>query len=230
MNQAENLEQILEIHQLRSNLLKYTKKAFKFLPFETPSRILDVGCGNGAQTFELSKLCDAKIIGIDNDESALKEFRKLIMEKELAGRVHVMKRSVTETGFVDKSFDLIWGEGIFHLLDPDAAFPECRRLLKQGGYIVMHETLSWFKGIRDRLDGYGLKLMREFQLPRHCWWHEYGEPLEKRINDFKLKMKNTESVSGLDRYENEVAVLKKSPGKYDCAFYFISAKDERLGT
>ena len=43
---------------VRTNLLEFTKTAFKMLPpMENPS-ILDIGCGTGIQSIELAQLCN----------------------------------------------------------------------------------------------------------------------------------------------------------------------------
>ncbi len=48
----------------------FTQQQFEALAM-TPNRILDIGCGRGAATLALAQVCDAPILAIDLDETAL---------------------------------------------------------------------------------------------------------------------------------------------------------------
>ena len=45
---------------VRKRLLKYTRKAFRMLSQMDKPRILDIGCGSGAPTLELSRLSQGR--------------------------------------------------------------------------------------------------------------------------------------------------------------------------
>lgn len=221
MDSTIDLEQALEIPNLRAQFLRHTRHAYELLPVQSKERILDIGCGQGMQTLELARLSKAQITGIDSDKSALKKFQSRLQEANLTDRITILNRSFYDNGFPDNHFDLLWEEGVLHLLKSDKSFLECRRLMKPGGYLVLHEKNTWFESIREKLSGYDLEFVKQYLLPKHCWWTDYGKPLEERIRAFKQMMGNSPLPKELTQFEKQVADLKAAPGKYDCGFFFV---------
>ncbi|MEJ2118650.1 MAG: class I SAM-dependent methyltransferase [Alphaproteobacteria bacterium] len=213
----------LGIEDLRARLLEHTRKAYTLLRLPEQPRILDIGCGRGLQTIELARLSNGKIIGIDIDNDVLSQMEQRIKQEGASAQITVFARSLYETGFDDESFDLLWEEGVLHLLDVSRSLRECNRLLKSGGYLVMHETVSWFEGIREKLAVFGFRHRHIFDhfLPDQYWWTEYGAPLEERIRSFR-EINNGAAISGeLAQYEQEVAIIKADPSRLNCGFFCI---------
>ena len=126
-----------------------------------------------------------------------------------------------DNGFEDSDFDLLWEEGVLHLLDASRSLTECQRLLKPDGYLVMHETIVWFESIRESLPQSGFELADQHMLPRHYWWTDYGAPLEERIRAFREAHGNAAYCSRLAEHENAVAAIKSDPDGTDCGFYLL---------
>jgi ubiquinone/menaquinone biosynthesis C-methylase UbiE len=190
-------------------------------------RILDIGCGRGLQTIELARLSNGDVVGIDINNNALSQLEQRIEQEGISAQIAVVARSLYETGFDDESFDLLWEEGVLHLLDDLRSFRECNRLLKPGGFLVMHETISWFKGIRENLPVFGFRYVVDHLLPEHYWWTEYGAPLEERIRSF-LEATDSVQVSGeLSQYEQEVAMIKADPSQLACGFFTVQKSNNR---
>ena len=57
---------------LRENFIKYTIQAFQALPVLDSPKILDIGCGSGVPTIELAKRSGGEVIGLDIDETEIK--------------------------------------------------------------------------------------------------------------------------------------------------------------
>jgi len=108
-------------------------------------KILDLGCGNGAQTKYIMKLVSAtEAYGIDIDQTNLKEAEK--------NGINGLRADLNtdKLPFDDEYFDLIiLSEVIEHLLNPDNALEEAYRVLKSGGtFIVTTPNLSsWMNRI-----------------------------------------------------------------------------------
>jgi ubiquinone/menaquinone biosynthesis C-methylase UbiE len=61
----------IEKDHRRENLNKFTQKVFKLLPKFKKPHILDVGCGTGVSTIELTKISNGHVLGIDVDVTSL---------------------------------------------------------------------------------------------------------------------------------------------------------------
>ena len=73
---SKDIIEELDHHGLREVFLKYTRQAFAELPKMEKPYLLDIGCGYGSQTIEVSKLIDGDIMGIDIDTHALKDLQE----------------------------------------------------------------------------------------------------------------------------------------------------------
>lgn len=221
-----DIDHILNIEELRGRFLEHSRRAYRLLPPLDRPRILDIGCGQGLQTMELARLNEGEVIGIDIDEAALTRLRQRIDHSDLDSRVKALHVSLFDNEFDESSFDLLWEEGVLHLLDASGSLQECRRLLKPDGYLVMHETILCFESIREKLSRFGFEHMDSHMLPRHFWWTDYGALLEERIRAFKQTHADESTHPMLIEHENVVAAIKSNPDQTDCGIYLVKKKYE----
>jgi hypothetical protein len=87
------------------------------------------------------------------------------------------------------------------------------------GSLMIHETIAWFEECRSGLPRFGFEYTHRYVLPRHCWWTDYGAPLEERIRAFREAHGGGAASGELARYEREVASLKEAPGGFDSGFF-----------
>jgi len=211
----------LNLEQLREIFLKYTREAFQMLPKLDKPCILDIGCGTGIPTIELTRLSSGEVIGIDIDQDALEKLNKKIEMKGLSARVSTINCSLYKTDLPDKHFDILWDEGVIHILDLKKSLKECSRLLKPNGFLVMGEMIKWIKDKFGVFSNFGFKLINQVLLPEKCWWIEYYKPLEKRIQELRKKYPRSQNLEKLRQYEREVEMVKKNPMEFNCAFYIM---------
>ena len=164
MSPDTRLEKALRIDDLRGGLLEHSRRAYSLIPRIDRPRILDIGCGSGLLTIELARMSAGDVVGIDVDESAIERLRRRAAQAGPSRRISAVNASLFDTGLPDESFDILWGEGALHLLEPCRSFPACRRLLKPGGFLVAGETVSWFESVQRRLATSGFRLV-ERSLP-----------------------------------------------------------------
>jgi ubiquinone/menaquinone biosynthesis C-methylase UbiE len=225
-----------------------TRRAFGLLGTlpERP-KVLDIGCGTGAQTMELAKLTRGHIIGLDVFEWALDELANKVQQAGLIGRVHTIQQSMDAMEFPEETFDLIWSEGALYIMGFENALEACRMLLKPGGYLAASEA-CWFrddppeelrdfwemgypeiKTVEDNLQliaDFGYDVLGHFHLPDAAWWDEYYTPMLKLLPQLRDKYADTpDALAMLDENENEMQMHRKYSAYYGYEFFVCSRAD-----
>jgi len=228
---SHELDRELGVFELRERFLEHTRKAWDLLPpFESAQpRILDIGCGTGTPSLELARLSGGDVVGIDVDQAALEVLGRRAVEAGLGDRVTARCVSLYESGMPDAGFDLLWEEGVLHLLDVDRSLEDCRRLLKPGGYLVMHETTLWLDGNRDRLADYGFVVRAEYPLPKHFWLTHWAEPLDERLQAFEsavaVEALDKATATAIAQHRAAVDSIRADPDATSCAYWVTERVD-----
>jgi SAM-dependent methyltransferase len=117
-------------------------------------RILDVGCGTGANLLMLSKYGDAE--GVDISEDALAFCRERGLKKVKHG-------AAEELPFEDGSFDLVTALDVVEHIDDDvASLQEMRRVLRPDGRVLLFvPTFMFLWGLQDDVSNH----RRRYRLP-----------------------------------------------------------------
>jgi len=211
----------IEIDQLRERFIKYTKLAFQLLPRIDNPHILDIGCGSGIPTIALAKLSEGKIKGIDTDQSLLDRLDKRSQEEELTNQVDTKQCSLFDIDFPNETFDIVWAEGSIWIIGFKKGLEKWRRLLKPKGFLVVHDSIKTAFNELDMLSSLGYRLINHFELPEDAWLKEYAIPLGRLIKEQRKKSKDAETLKMLNRYQNEVNMIKRNPTDHVSAFYIM---------
>ena len=167
-------------------------------------------------------MSDGEIIGIDINQSLLDKLNKKIEEEGFSNRVKTIKCSLFEIGFPDESFNIIWAEGSISIIGFEKALKEWNRLLKTNGFLVAHDDTKNMSDKLEKIPDCSYKLINYFSLPEDAWWTEYYRPLESRINKLRIEYKNDpEALKILEKYQNEVDMVKKNPKDHGSGFYIM---------
>jgi ubiquinone/menaquinone biosynthesis C-methylase UbiE len=104
------------------------------------SRVLEVGCGVGAQTVALATNSpSAQFTSIDISPQSL-ERAKALIESEGITNVQFQQADIMNMPFDDESFDRVFVCFVLeHLADPPKALIEMKRVMKTGGPITVIE-------------------------------------------------------------------------------------------
>jgi SAM-dependent methyltransferase len=112
-------------------------------PAATKSRtVLDIGCGDGTAAATAAPLLTGhRVIGVDWSQDALKRARTHL--------TYTIRGELTGVGlpFAAASADaVLFSEVIEHLVDPDAALDEIRRVLRPGGHLMLStpNLAAWY--------------------------------------------------------------------------------------
>lgn len=111
----------------------------EFLPLAPDARVLNCGCGGGANIRELLRKCPQGIVkGIDYSAVSVKKARGLNEKAVQEGRCVIWQGSVERIIFADAWFDAVTAfETVYFWPDLPGCFREVRRVLKPGGIFLI---------------------------------------------------------------------------------------------
>ncbi|MFC1928843.1 class I SAM-dependent methyltransferase [Chloroflexota bacterium] len=211
--------------RVRKRLLKYTRKAFRMLPQMDKPLILDIGCGSGVSTLELVSLSQGKVIGIDIDQPALDKFTRKIKEAGLTDQIQAISYSMFDMDFPDESFDVVWAEGSIYAIGFERGLREWKRLVKAGGFMVVHDERGNVREKLEQISNCGYELLGYFTLSKETWWTEYFAPLEKLVNETRTKQRYDPSVlEEIQQAQAELDMYKKYPERNSSVCFVMKKK------
>ncbi len=104
-------------------------------------KILDYGCGNGIHSVWLAGR-GAEVVGIDLSKPSLQIAQREVKEARIDDKVKFIPMDCENLNFPNDSFNIVFDGGTFSSLDLKKVFPELRRVLKPGGFLIGIETLG----------------------------------------------------------------------------------------
>ncbi|MFC4054145.1 methyltransferase domain-containing protein [Actinomadura syzygii] len=109
--------------------------------FPAGSRVLEVGCGVGAQTVHLvSRSPGARLTSVDVSAASLDQARARVAETHPGASVDFVRADLHDLPFADETFDHLFVCFVLeHLPDPRAALAGLRRVLRPGGTLTVIE-------------------------------------------------------------------------------------------
>lgn len=116
-----------------------------FVGKQRPATILDLGCGTGRFSQSLAEHFAAEVVGIDPSKKMLDQAQAKLRDR----RVRYQLGHGEEIPLANDSVDLIFTSMTFHHFDdPRLVARECRRVLRDGGPVIVRT------GTRERIPSY----------------------------------------------------------------------------
>lgn len=210
---------------------------------ETAYRILDLGCGNGAQTLQLAMNTDGRILAVDNYQPYLDELNSRAKTAGVSEKIQTCLGDMRNLRLDEVTFDLIWSEGALYVMGFPNGLESCFRLLAPGGAVAVTE-LCWLR--HDAPDecqrffesGYpamvdvdtnlaaikacGYDLLGHFTLPESTWLELYYKPLEVRLSDFRGRCAaDPDKLEMIEWVQSEIDLFRKYSSFYGYVFYMM---------
>ncbi|HKC64379.1 MAG TPA: class I SAM-dependent methyltransferase [Pyrinomonadaceae bacterium] len=137
----------------RRIIASFVERIFREIKDRTP-RILDVGCGTGANLMMLSEFGDAE--GVDISEDALSFCRE-------RGLKNVRHGAAEKLPYEDETFDLVTALDVVEHLDDDVAgLKEMHRVLRPDGHLLLFvPTFMFLWGVQDEVSNH----RRRYRMP-----------------------------------------------------------------
>jgi ubiquinone/menaquinone biosynthesis C-methylase UbiE len=221
-----------------------TRQAFAMLPDLPPApRILDIGCGPGAQTVVLAQESGGMVTAVDTHQPFLDDLTRRAAQAGVAERVQPLNASMFDLDFAEP-FDLLWSEGAIYIIGLERGLREWRRLLKPGGFIAVTElcwlkpdppteaTAFWQEGYPEmatieenlaRLTAAGYRALGHFVLPESAWWDQYYNPMAARIAMLRQQYQgNGAAQRSLDAEQAEIDLYRHCSAWYGYVFYVMT--------
>lgn len=197
----------------RKNIVKYTLKAFSFIPPIKDSLILDMGCGTGETDMALLEAYNCKIIAVDKDKECVSILKSKVRNTTFGDRIKVIHGSIYEKELLNDQFDIVLAEGLLNIIGFEKGLPLLLKNLKQTGYLIIHDEMANDAYKRTLFEKYALKITGTLELDENIWWNEYYSCLERLIS-------STDGGSHFNEI-NEITEYKMDPGKCKSIIYIL---------
>ena len=215
----------LQKDKVRKRLLKYSRRAFRMLPKLDKPRVLDIGCGSGVPTMELARLLNGEITGLDINQDLIGVLRGKIKKAGVSDRVRAIRSSIFDMEFPEESFDIIWTEGSIYVIGFKKGLQEWKRLIRPGGFMVVHDEMGNVKEKLKRISTCGYELLGYFMLDTDVWWNEYFAPLERLVNETRTKYADDQEVrEALNQAQSEMDFFRKFPERNRSVCFVMKRK------
>lgn len=170
-------------------------------------RVLDLGCGSGAQTLALADALPlGSFIAVDAHGPFLAVLRARADARGHGGRIETVQADMTLLPGGLGAFDLVWAEGSAYAVGIDAFLDIARSSLRANGCVAFSD-LVWLTGApplevksffareypamssvelnRHAMARHRFRLLADFTLPDSAWWHRYYDPLSRKLPEIE---------------------------------------------
>jgi len=206
-------------------------------------RVLDLGCGTGAQSLILARQLGEKILAVDNHQPYLDALRRRAEAAGVSERIVPLLSDMRAMEFGEGAFDLIWTEGAIFCMGFLDGLVKCRKWLAPCGLLALTE-ICWLQAdvpqdcrdfllqlypptmdiagnlaaIRER----GYTVVDHFTLPKSAWSEEYYRPIEARLEVLREQYAgDSERLGMIEMIQAEMDGYRKYSDYYGYVFFIL---------
>ena len=197
------------------------------------STVLDLGCGNGNNSFFIHHKTGAKVFGIDLSDARIQNAQAELVQFDSATKkkISFTQSSATKLSFGKESFSHVWSQAtLYHVHDKKKALGEVSRVLKKGGIFVFDDLIKPNKKVgkdaeklvyerllfdthytivsyQEELEKLGFRILYAEDISRH-----YALSYWKLADILEQKIKKGEYKEFHDKYRKLIAAYRKTWG------------------
>jgi ubiquinone/menaquinone biosynthesis C-methylase UbiE len=207
----------------RGGLLKYLAEAVSLLPKISNPKILDIGCGTGVPTLWIAENYGGIITALDTDEHALERLQMKLADKKLENHVSPLNISFFDFKTESDYFDIILAEGFLNIIGFKQGFKKVIRMLKKGGYFLIHDEYKDHEMKCDYIKTWNCELIGTVFMDESIWWNDYYKQLDSEINSRGSRQIKDIFKSELD----EIEYYRKDPLPFRSIYYIVKKHCEK---
>lgn len=131
------------VKMMNSGHSKLAKWGFTKIYAKSNAKVLDIGCGGGANIANwLAKCTNGHVTGIDYSKVSVEESKKLNAIAIKQGKCDIVYGDVSSMPFDDEAFDCVSAfETVYFWVDLEKCFAEVNRVMKSGGmFLICNES------------------------------------------------------------------------------------------
>lgn len=203
--------------------------------------ILDLGCGVGGQTLQLTELTTGAIVAIDLHAPSIERLKASVAARGLSHRIHAQVGDMARPTQPPESFDLVWSEGALYNIGIRNAVRICHGLLRPGGYLAFSDavwrkenppaevrasfefdypTMGRAEDVAALVQAGGFELVGRFTVPDAAWWDDFYTPMERRIAELRTALvHDPEALAILDQLAQEPELHRRYSDYYAYEFF-----------
>lgn len=221
-----------------------TLRALRRLPpLPAWPRVLDLGCGPGAQTVVLARELGTPVVAVDLHRPFLDQLERSAREAGLADLIEVRCADMGALDDPPSSVDLIWCEGAVFVLGFVESIRRWRPLLRPAGLMVVSDAV-WLvddppAGARAHWAEYplasaaermrsaeaeGMSVIDSFPLGPEAW-RGYYQPLRRRLEALRREAADNPALAQvLDETEREITGFELHGSTFGYQFFLMQKR------
>lgn len=205
-------------------------------------RILDIGCGPGAQTIDLLNISGGEVVALDFLPLMVQRTKASAEDANVSDRLEVLEQDMQQMAFAPASFDVIWSEGAIYNLGFENGLKRIKSVVRPGGYVAVSEVV-WLQpnppaslvefwqqypeigSVASKLevcDRLGYQQVGHFILPEDAWTAHYYDPMESMIARRREEWSdNPEAMEVIEEAQAEIEMFQNYSSYYGYAFFIM---------
>ncbi|WP_459500142.1 class I SAM-dependent methyltransferase [Bacillus sp. C1] len=116
-----------------------TKQLLAQFPLRCEANVLEIGCGTGRTAAYMKKQYGYNVTAIENNEIMIQKAKNRWLQEQLS--IEFMKGHAEQLPFLNEQFDFVLGESVLAFTNKEQAIPECYRVLRKNGKLMVIEMV-----------------------------------------------------------------------------------------